>query len=67
MAVMKVIEIMGDSAKSFEDAVDQAVAAAAKSVDGIKSAWVKDQNVVITNGKVSSYRVVLKITFEVNS
>jgi len=67
MAVMKVIEIMGDSAKSFEDAVDQAVAVAAKSVDGIKSAWVKDQNVVITNGKVSSYRVVLKITFEVNT
>ena len=65
MAVMKVIEIMGDSAKSFEDAVDQAVAAAAKSVDGIKSAWVKDQNVVITNGKVSAYRVTLKITFEV--
>jgi len=67
MAVMKVIEIMGDSPKSFEDAVDQAVAAAAKSVDGIKSAWVKDQNVVVTNGKVSSYRVSLKITFEVNT
>ena len=67
MAVMKVIEIMGDSAKSFEDAVDQAIAAAAKSVDGIKSAWVKDQNVVVQNGKVSAYRVTLKITFEVKS
>ena len=67
MSVMKVIEIMGDSPKSFEDAVDQAVAAAAKSVNGIKSAWVKDQNVIVADGKVSSYRVALKITFEVKS
>ena len=65
MAVMKVIEVMGDSKKSFEDAINQAVEDAAKSVKGIKSAWVKDQSVVVKDGKVASYRVVVKITFEV--
>lgn len=66
MAVMKVIELMGDSSKSFEDAIDNAIEEASKSVKGMKSAWVKDQSVVITNGKASSYRVVMKITFEIN-
>ncbi len=66
MSIMKVIEVMGDSPKSFADAVDSAIAEAGKTVKGIKSAWVKDQNVIVSNGKISSYRVALKITFEVN-
>ncbi len=65
MAVLKVIELMGDSSKSFEDAIGQAVEEAGKTVKGIKSAWVKDQSVVVKGGEVKSYRVVVKISFEI--
>jgi flavin-binding protein dodecin len=63
MSVAKVIEISADSPKSFEDAIVQGIAKASKSVHGIKSAWVKEQHVVVENGKVTSYRVDLKVTF----
>jgi len=65
MAIMKVVEIMSDSKKSWEDATARGVARTAKSVKGIKSAYVQSQSVVVSNGKVTSYRVNLKITFEV--
>lgn len=65
MAVLKVIEIMASSAKSWEDATLEAVKIAAKTVKGIKSAYVKDMSVVVKNDKVTEYRVNLKISFEV--
>ncbi|MEM7256159.1 MAG: dodecin family protein [Pseudomonadota bacterium] len=63
MSVAKVTEIIASSNKSFEDAVSQGVARADKTLNNITSAWVKDQNVVVENGKVTEYRVVLKVTF----
>ena len=63
MSVAKIIEISADSPTSFEDAVVQGIAKASKSVHGIKSAWVKEQHVVVENGKVTLYRVDLKVTF----
>ena len=63
MSVAKVIEISADSPKSFEDAIVQGIAKASKSVHGIKSAWVKEQHVVVENDKVALYRVDLKMTF----
>ncbi|MDH4087743.1 MAG: dodecin family protein [Nitrospira sp.] len=63
MSVAKIIEISADSPKSFEDAIVQGIAKASKSVHGIKSAWVKEQHVVVENDKVALYRVDLKITF----
>ncbi|THJ16566.1 MAG: dodecin domain-containing protein [Nitrospira sp. CG24B] len=63
MSVAKVIEISSESPKSFEDAIVQGITKASKSVHGIKSAWVKEQHVVVENGKVTSYRVDLKVTF----
>lgn len=65
MAVMKVIEVMASSKKSWEDATSIAVKRASKSVDGVCSAWVKDQSVCIKNGKVTEFRVTLKLTFGV--
>ncbi|MFO7622619.1 MAG: dodecin family protein [Bacteroidales bacterium] len=65
MTVLKVIEIMASSAKSWEDATLEAVKIAAKTVKGIKSAYVKDMSVVVKNDKVTEYRVNLKISFEV--
>jgi flavin-binding protein dodecin len=63
MSVAKIIEISADSPKSFEDAIVQGIAKASKSVHGIKSAWVKEQHVVVENDKVALYRVDLKVTF----
>ncbi len=63
MSVAKVIEIIASSKKSFEDAVAQGVAKAADSLHDITGAWVKDQSVKVVNGKVTEYRVGLKVTF----
>jgi flavin-binding protein dodecin len=65
MSVAKIIEISSESPKSFEDAIQNGIARAAKTIHGIKSAWVKEQHAVIenNNNKVSLYRVDLKVTF----
>lgn len=63
MSVAKVIEIISLSKKSFEDAVTQGVAKAADSLHDITSAWVKEQSVKVVNGKVTEFRVILKVTF----
>ena len=65
MAIMKVIEVLADSKKSWEDATARAVARAGKSVNNIKSAYVQSQSVVVNNNKVTSFRVNVKVTFEV--
>ena len=65
MSVMKVLEIMAESDKSWEDATRKGIAKASQSVKNIRSAWVQDQSVKVSNGEVSGYRVTLKISFEV--
>jgi len=65
MAVMKVIEVMASSSKSWEDATRKAVSHASKSVTDIKSAFVQSQSVVVNDGEVDEFRVNVKITFEV--
>jgi len=62
---MKVIEIMSNSKKSWEDATASAIKKASKSVKNIKSAYVQSQSVTVKDGKVAEYRVNLKVTFEV--
>lgn len=66
MAVMKVIEVLSNSEKSWEDATEKAIKQASKSVKNIKSAFVQSQSVVVNDDKVAEFRVNLKITFEVN-
>ncbi len=63
MSVAKIIELSAESPTSFEDAIGQGITKASKTVHGIKSAWVKEQHVVVENGKVTTYRVDLKVTF----
>ena len=65
MAIMKVIEVLANSDKSWEEATRKAVKQAAKSVKNIKSAFVQSQSVVINDDQVTEFRVNLKITFEV--
>jgi flavin-binding protein dodecin len=63
MSIARVTEISSSSGKSFEDAIAQGIARASKTVRGIKSAWVKEQEVKIQDNKIVEYRVFLKITF----
>ncbi len=63
MAVAKVIEITAESTDSFEDAIRQGIARATDSVHNVRGAWVQEQQVVVSEGKVSAYRVNLKVTF----
>ncbi|WP_298365338.1 dodecin family protein [uncultured Lutibacter sp.] len=65
MAVMKVIEVMANSDKSWEDATKKAVAHASNSVNHIKSAFVQSQSVVVKDNEIDEFRVTVKITFEV--
>ena len=66
MAVMKVIEVLANSDKSWEDATKKAIKQASKSVKNIKSAFVQSQSAVVNDDDVTEFRVNLKITFEVN-
>lgn len=63
MSVAKVIEISAESNKGFEDAIHQGIQKAAQTVQNIKSAWVKEQQVVVEGNGVAAYRVDLKVTF----
>ena len=63
MSVAKVTEIISSSNKSFEDAVNEGVARADKTLKNIKSAWIKDQKVIVEDGKIVEYRVVMKVSF----
>jgi flavin-binding protein dodecin len=63
MSVAKVTEIIASSTKSFDDAVNQGVKRASKTLKNVVSAWVQDQQVEVKNGKVVTYRVNLKVTF----
>jgi flavin-binding protein dodecin len=65
MKVLKVIELLANSEKSWEDAANNAVAQAAKSVDNIRSVYINEQSATVSNGKIENYRVNAKITFEV--
>jgi flavin-binding protein dodecin len=63
MSVAKVTEITASSKKGFQDAIEQGLARAAKTLEGIKGAWVQEQSVVVENNKISEYRVNMKVTF----
>jgi len=63
MSVARITEIISSSKDSFEDAVRKGVKRASKTLKNVQGAWVKDQSVTVTDGKISEYRVVLKVTF----
>lgn len=63
MSVLKVIEVLGNSTVSFEDAIKNVVNEAAKSVKNIKSVYVKDMQVTVNNNQVTQYRVTTKVCF----
>lgn len=63
MSVAKVIEISSASDEGFDDAIRQGIEKASETIHNIKSAWVKEQQVIVEHGKIESFRVDLKVTF----
>ena len=66
MSVLKVIEVLSNSDKGWEDATKKAVKQASKSIKNIRSVYVQDQSAIVKDGDVTEFRVNVKITFEVN-
>lgn len=65
MSVHKVIEVLAQSDQGWEDAARKAVSEASETVKGIKSVYVKDMQGIVENGKITGYRVNVKLTFQV--
>ena len=65
MAILKVIEVLANSNKGWEDAAKNAVAQASKSVKNIRSVYINEQSATVDDGTIVDYRVNVKITFEV--
>ena len=63
MSVARVTELSATSETGFEDAINQAVARATKTLRGVEGAWVKDMNVLIEDGNIKGYKVNVEITF----
>jgi flavin-binding protein dodecin len=64
VSIARVTELSAISETSFEDAINQAVARATKTLRGVEGAWVKDQNVMIQDGNITGYKVNVEITFQ---
>ncbi len=63
MSVARVSEIIASSSKSFDDAVENGIARANKTLKNVKGAWIENMKVVVKDGKISAYRVNMKVTF----
>lgn len=63
MSVARVTEIIASSTTSFEDAISSGVARASETLKNVEGAWVQDMKCTVDNGKISEYRVILKVTF----
>jgi flavin-binding protein dodecin len=64
MSVARVTEIKASSTKSFDDAIKVGIARAQKTLTHVRGAWIENQEVIIDeNGKITEYRVEMKVTF----
>jgi flavin-binding protein dodecin len=63
MSIAKVSEIISSSSKSFEDAVQEGIKRASKTLENVSGAWIKDQKVKVEKGKITEYRVIMRVSF----
>ena len=63
MSVAKVTEISASSSKSFDDAMESGIDRANKTLDRVKGAWVNEMKVIVEDGKITEYRVNMKVSF----
>ncbi|HCK81448.1 MAG TPA: dodecin family protein [Candidatus Competibacter sp.] len=66
MAIAKVIEVISASNTSFDDAIRQGIERASDTVSDIQGAWIKDQSIELKDGKISQYKVIMRLTFLVD-
>lgn len=66
MSVVKVIEVMSNSTRSWEDAAQKAVEEACKTLHNVRSIYIKEHNAVVEDGKIKEYRVTAKVSFELD-
>ena len=66
MTVAKTIEIISSSTESFEAAIRDGIAKASETIKGIEGAWVQDTKVIVSDNRVTTWRVSLKISFVVS-
>jgi flavin-binding protein dodecin len=64
MTIARVTELSAISEQGFEDAINQAVSRATKTLRGVEGCWVKDMNVMIEEGNITGYKVNVEITFQ---
>jgi dodecin len=64
LTIARVTELSAISEQGFEDAINQAVARATKTLRGVEGCWVKDMNVMIEDGNITGYKVNVEITFQ---
>ncbi len=67
MATLKVIEVLNESDQSWEEAAKGAVLNASKTVENIRSIYIKDLQATVENNKITKYRINAKISFEVRN
>ncbi len=67
MAVLKVIELLAESDKSWEDAAQNAVTEASKTVKNIRSVYINEKTATVNGDKIDKFRVNAKVTFEVKN
>jgi dodecin len=66
MSVAKISELSATSSKSFEDALQQGLARANKTLRNVRAAWVKEQQVRVNNGAITEYQVNMMVTFVID-
>ena len=66
MSIAKVIEVIAVSDKSFDDAIKKGIERATQTLGGVEGAWIKDQSIELKDGKISQYKVIMRLTFLVD-
>jgi len=66
MSIARITEISASSAKSFDDAIEKGIKRASKTIRNIEGAWIQDQKLLVKKGKISEYRVNMKVSFVID-
>ncbi len=66
MTIAKIIEISSDSSTSFQDAIEGGIKRAEKTVKNVKGAWIAEQKLTIDHGKITNYRVIMRVSFVID-
>lgn len=66
MTIAKIIEISSDSTKSFQDAIESGISRSERTLKNVKGAWIAEQKLTIDDGKITNYRVIMRVSFVID-